>query len=71
MCQIWNLIAQRDNVINQSIAADSRALAAASRRDSSAMKTIAVLTMAFLPGTFVAVGSLSKHLWFYPLLIIL
>ena len=32
----------------------SRDLAAAARRDSSAMKSIAVLTMAFLPGTFFA-----------------
>lgn len=30
------------------------ALAAATKRDSSAMKTIAVMTMAFLPATFLA-----------------
>ncbi|KAL9612390.1 MAG: hypothetical protein Q9167_003030 [Letrouitia subvulpina] len=51
---VWNLIAQRDNNVNQSIAADSREIAAAARRDSSAMKAIAFLTMFFLPGTFVA-----------------
>lgn len=51
---IWNLIAQRDNIANQSIAADSRAIASAAKRDSSAMKAIALLTMTFLPGTFVA-----------------
>jgi len=30
------------------------AIAAATKRDSSAMKTIAVMTMAFLPATFLA-----------------
>ena len=29
-----------------------------SRRDSSSMKTIAILTLVFLPGTYVAVGPL-------------
>ena len=29
-------------------------LAAATRRDSSSMKTIAIMTMVFLPGTFLA-----------------
>jgi uncharacterized membrane protein len=37
------------------IARDSRALSAAAKRDSSAMKIIAILTTLFLPGTFVAV----------------
>jgi len=49
-------MAQRDNIANQSIAADSREIASAARRDSSAMKAIALLTMTFLPGTFVAVS---------------
>jgi hypothetical protein len=34
-------------------------IAQESRNDSTAMKTIAVLTTVFLPGTFTAVGSLS------------
>ena len=41
--------------MNHEIAVDSREIAAASRRDSSAMKIIAVLTTTFLPGTFIAV----------------
>jgi hypothetical protein len=49
------MIAQRSNILNYSIAADSREIAEAGKRDSSAMKAIAILTMAFLPGTFVAV----------------
>ena len=59
--QVFNLIAQRDNHVNQSIAADSRELAAAAKRDGYAMKTIAVLTLTFLPGTFVAVGQLLSR----------
>jgi hypothetical protein len=38
------------------IAADSRKISAASKRDSSAMKAIAILTMALLPAAFVAVS---------------
>ncbi|MCJ1307310.1 hypothetical protein MMC25_000956 [Agyrium rufum] len=51
---IYSLIAQRDNILNLQVAHDSKRLADASRRDSSAMKTIAVLTIVFIPGTFVA-----------------
>ncbi|KAK6536837.1 hypothetical protein TWF281_001047 [Arthrobotrys megalospora] len=51
---IYNLIAQRDSKLNIELAKDSRMLAIASKRDSSSMKTIAVLTIAFLPGTFVS-----------------
>ncbi|PMD17120.1 hypothetical protein NA56DRAFT_544014, partial [Hyaloscypha hepaticicola] len=37
------------------ISSQSRDIARESKRDSSAMKAIALLTMFFLPGTFVAV----------------
>jgi hypothetical protein len=43
-----------------------RVIAVESKKDSSAMKTIAVLSMLFLPGTFVAV-SVSKSFTFLPL----
>jgi hypothetical protein len=39
------------------MARDSKELAEASKRDSAAMKIIAVLTTLFLPGTFIAVSS--------------
>lgn len=52
---ISNLIAQRDMDTSIKVASDSRELAAASRKDSAAMRTIAVVTTVFLPGTFVAV----------------
>ena len=41
------------------MARDSKELAEASKRDSSSMKVIAVLTTLFLPGTFIAVSSKS------------
>jgi hypothetical protein len=43
--------------MNASLAFDSREIAVASKRDSSAMKSISILTMTFLPATFVAVCS--------------
>jgi hypothetical protein len=58
---------QRDNQLNITIAEESRKIAASSakiaeesRRDSAAMKAIAVLTLTFLPGTTVAVSSNFK-----------
>lgn len=53
--QLYSLISQRDSKINILIAEDSKKITMAAKRDSAAMKTISVLTMAFLPGTFVAV----------------
>lgn len=51
---IFNFMAQRDNLTNISLANDSKRIAAASKRDSTAMKTISILTMLFLPGTYIA-----------------
>ncbi|KAI9870322.1 MAG: hypothetical protein M1830_004380 [Pleopsidium flavum] len=51
---VYNFMQQKDNLTNIGVAADSRSIAQASKRDSSAMKTIAVLTMVFLPGTFIS-----------------
>jgi len=67
-------MAQKDAKINIALAENSaamtkaskedsaamRAIALETKRDSSAMKTIATLGMLFLPGTFVAVSSLSS-----------
>lgn len=52
------MISQQDSRINISIAEDSKKIAAAAKRDSSAMKTVSMLTLVFLPGTFVAVRGL-------------
>ncbi|KIW93524.1 uncharacterized protein Z519_06129 [Cladophialophora bantiana CBS 173.52] len=51
---LFNLINQRDSRLNYSVAQSARQIAAASKRDSSAMKTISILTLIFLPGTFVS-----------------
>jgi Mg2+ and Co2+ transporter CorA len=54
MSAIYNLIAQKESNIGLRVANHSRTLAIESKRDSSSMKTIAAVTMAFLPGAFVA-----------------
>ncbi|MCJ1404063.1 hypothetical protein MMC11_007288 [Xylographa trunciseda] len=51
---LYNLVAREDSKANTDIARASRSIALASQRDSASMKTIAVLTMAFLPATWVA-----------------
>jgi len=51
---VFNLVTQQDSAVNVKIA--SKAL-----EDSSSMKTIAALTMVFLPGTFVAVSLHTLH----------
>lgn len=43
------------NLVDVGIANSTRDIAMESRRDASAMKTIAILTLVFLPGTYVAV----------------
>ena len=43
-----------DNLAMKAIAADSHVVALASLRDSAEMRSISIVTMLFLPGTFVA-----------------
>ena len=52
--QLFAFLTHEDSKINIEIANASKALAEATKRDGSSMKTIAVLTMAFLPATFLA-----------------
>lgn len=54
MFRLFHLIAQNDNAVGHEIARDSRLLALAAQRDSSSVKSLAVVTMVFLPGTFVS-----------------
>ncbi|KAL8871664.1 MAG: hypothetical protein Q9174_002554 [Haloplaca sp. 1 TL-2023] len=51
---VANFIAQNDSRTNIAVAEASRRIAFETKRDSDAMKTIAALTMVFLPATFVA-----------------
>ena len=54
LTQLFNLIAQKEAKVGIAVAEDSRTLASASKEDSTAMKTLAAVTVVFLPGTFVA-----------------
>ena len=48
-------MSQRDNALNKEIGTQSLVVSHHSRMDSANMRTIAAVTLAFLPGTFVAV----------------
>ncbi|KAF2752005.1 hypothetical protein M011DRAFT_13031 [Sporormia fimetaria CBS 119925] len=61
---LFNLVAQDNNRINRAVAVESTRIASATRRDSAAMRSIALLTMIFLPPTFVATFfSMSMFNW--------
>ena len=47
-------MANRDSETSQTIAIESASIAEGARQDSHAMKTIAALTMFFLPATFIS-----------------
>ncbi|KAK6079301.1 hypothetical protein SCUP234_05854 [Seiridium cupressi] len=51
---LYNIIAQKESKLNLEMAAQQRRLAHASKRDSTAMKTLSLLGALFLPGTFLA-----------------
>ncbi len=53
--QVYNLVAQRDAKATLELTIDSGEVAKAALRDSSSMKTIAVMTLIFLPATFACV----------------
>ncbi|CZR56162.1 uncharacterized protein PAC_06050 [Phialocephala subalpina] len=51
---VYQFMSQKDSKVNIQLAETSALIARESKKDSSAMKAIAVLTMFFLPGTFLA-----------------
>lgn len=51
---VYALMSQADTRININLARASKELAEAAKRDASSMKTIAIVTMLFLPGTYFA-----------------
>lgn len=53
--KLYNIIAQRESKLNFQMAGEQRKLAHASKRDSGAQKTIALLGAVFLPGAYLAV----------------
>lgn len=52
--QVFGLLTHEDAEVNLRVAYGNMDIARAARNDSSAMKTIALMTMIFLPGTFFA-----------------
>lgn len=71
---------RRDQAVSVEIARASKAIALGSRRDRSLVKTIAAVTMSFLPGTFLAScfaislfnwdgesgeGVINRQIWIY------
>ncbi|KAK4910028.1 hypothetical protein LTR66_017460 [Elasticomyces elasticus] len=55
--QVYNLVAQRDAKATRELALGSTKIAEATLRDSSSMKTIAAMTLIFLPATFACVST--------------
>jgi hypothetical protein len=53
---VYQFMSQKDSKTNIELAASSASIAKETKRDGTAMKTIAILTMFFLPGTFLAVS---------------
>ncbi|KAK0673174.1 hypothetical protein QBC41DRAFT_298978 [Cercophora samala] len=64
---VYNFTAQQDSSMQKDIAMKSANIAHSAKLDSSAMKGIAVLTMVFLPATFMAVGTLPSPVGTPPL----
>lgn len=62
--QLYSLISQRDSRLNYIIAEESRQIASAAQQDSRTMKTIAFMTLVFLPTTLVAVSLASTTVQF-------
>ena len=48
------MITSKEARLNLAIATENRALVSATKEDSTAMKTLAIVTVLFLPGTFVS-----------------
>jgi hypothetical protein len=59
---VYNLVVQRDNKDNLKLAKISTDIANTTKDDSFAMRTIAVMSIFFLPGTFVSVRWLAPQL---------
>lgn len=62
--QEWNNIGQADARTNVDISRYNLGIAQATHSDSKQMRSIAMLTMIFLPATFVAVSSLGTRFFF-------
>ncbi|KAI0470122.1 hypothetical protein F4859DRAFT_119786 [Xylaria cf. heliscus] len=64
---VYALMTQADARINIGLAKASKELAEAAKKDSSSMKSIAIMTMLFLPGTyFAALWAIPSLTWGQP-----
>ena len=61
----YNVIAEQDKEFMRQLGVDTRETTVATMKDSSAMKSISVVTMVFLPGTFLAVRNSSKSRYYF------
>lgn len=61
MYELFNRISQKDSELNYGMAADTKEISIATKRDSSSMKVVALLTTIFLPGTFVSVRAPTRN----------
>lgn len=52
--QLYNIMSQREARLNLEIAGEQRRIAHASKRDSTAMKSLSLMGVVFLPGSFLA-----------------
>lgn len=60
--QCYTHIAQKDNWLNLRTSNISKDIALSTQRDSTDMRSIAVVTLIFFPTTFVAVSSLTRNM---------
>lgn len=54
------MISQRDSEVNRNLSFFSSEIALAMKADGAAMKTIALVTLTFLPATFVTVSRIKQ-----------
>jgi Mg2+ and Co2+ transporter CorA len=59
--KLSNMISQRDSKVNREMSSISSEIAQATKADGAAMKTIALVTLTFLPATFVTVCCLHLN----------
>lgn len=61
--KITNLLAQRNNHLNQQMSMTNTSIAYDAKRHASVMKSIAILTILFLPATFTSVSPNISIIW--------
>lgn len=52
--QLFNVVSQKDNTANREMSVWTKNISVNSQKDTVALKTLAMVTMLFLPGSFIA-----------------